>query len=114
MGHRIERLAEEYLLTEVSRICVARNFRCKSGEIDLVLEETLAGGRTELVFVEVRCRREGSWVGGIESVTFPKRQRLKRAIAQFLCQYRGGAASVRVDILGWDGRSWETARNVWL
>ena len=41
---------------------LARNFLCRRGELDLVFEQTLATGARELVLVEVRARRDGSWM----------------------------------------------------
>ncbi|MCM2279367.1 MAG: YraN family protein [Oligoflexia bacterium] len=101
-------MAEAYLLAAGNRTLLARNFRCKAGEIDLVFEER----GVELVFVEVRCRLKGGWVDGVSSVTFGKQRRLKRAIAQFLARYRGQARSARVDLLAWDGKAWEHLRDL--
>jgi putative endonuclease len=118
-GWEVERRAEGWLLARSgpgTRVA-ARNFRCKSGEIDLVLEVPLsgAGGGTELVFVEVRARTAASsWVDGIGSVSFPKQRRLAKAIRIYLAGYRGPARRVRLDLLAWDGREWTHLRNVWL
>ena len=53
---------------------LARNFRCRSGEVDVVARE---GDVT--VFVEVKERRGRSHGEGHESVTFGKRRRIVRA-----------------------------------
>ena len=58
---------------------VARNYRCRGGELDLVCRE----GRT-LVFVEVRERRSLRFGGAAASVDFRKRQRLTRAAQRYL------------------------------
>lgn len=55
-----------------------RNRRAGGGEIDLVARD----GPT-LVFVEVRARREGSWVAATSSLGADKRRRL-RACARLL------------------------------
>ena len=85
---------------------IARNYRWKGGELDLILEETRGAGNVELVFIEVRSRLRGSWTTGIESIRFPKQFRLERTIRRFLAGYRGSARTVRFDVLAWDGKNW--------
>jgi putative endonuclease len=72
-GAAAETLAAEYLMRQGLAI-VARNFRTRAGEIDLVARD----GRT-LVFVEVRMRRSASHGGAVESITAQKRRRLVAA-----------------------------------
>lgn len=99
----------------ISRTLIARNYRRKVGEIDLIFEEERLAApsseKYEIVFVEVRYRGPHSWQSGIESVGFRKRRRLSLAIRSFLAHYRGPASSVRVDILAWDGTNWEYVPN---
>ena len=72
-GAAAETLAAEYLMRQGLAI-VARNFRTRAGEIDVVARD----GRT-LVFVEVRMRRSASHGGAVESITAQKRRRLVAA-----------------------------------
>ena len=72
-GARAEGLAAEYLMRQGLAI-VARNFRTRFGEIDLIARD----GRT-LVFVEVRMRRSPEYGGAAESITPRKRARLVAA-----------------------------------
>jgi len=58
---------------------LARNWRCRAGEIDLVA----ADGDT-LVFAEVRLRRDAAFGGAAESVTAGKRARLVAAARHYL------------------------------
>src|SRR4026207_736743 len=58
---------------------VLRNFRCKGGEIDLVMLD----GAT-LVFVEVRYRSSEEFGGAAASVTWRKQRRLANAAQDFL------------------------------
>ena len=62
---------------------VTRNFRCRVGELDLILRD---GG--QLVFVEVRSRRSSQFGTPAESVTRTKQQRLLRAAAFYLQRQR--------------------------
>lgn len=58
---------------------VARNFRVRGGEIDLIFRD---GGT--LVFVEVRSRRRGEFGGAAGSITAEKRRRLVLAARHYL------------------------------
>jgi putative endonuclease len=106
LGARAERLAAEWFLARFPSRLIARNFRCRGGELDLIFEAP-----PDLVFVEVRARLPGAWQDGIASVGWGKRQRLRRAIERFLLDYRGPSRGIRVDILAWNGRDWTHLRN---
>jgi putative endonuclease len=58
-----------------------RNYRCRFGEIDLILRD----GRT-LVFVEVRYRGSKSFGGAAESITAAKREKLLRAARHYMAE----------------------------
>ncbi len=62
-GERAEAIAADYLARQ-GLVIVARNFRTRHGEIDLVARD----GDT-LVFVEVRLRSRGDYGGAAASVT---------------------------------------------
>jgi putative endonuclease len=72
---------------------VARNWRCRAGELDLVLER----GDT-LVFCEVKTRRGGAFGGGYEAVTWSKRRKLRQLAELFLMGHRGRPARIRFDV----------------
>lgn len=59
-----------------------RNYRCASGEIDLVMLD----GRT-LVLIEVRYRRDQEFGGAAASVDARKQQRLVRAAQHLLLMH---------------------------
>ena len=61
---------------------VARNFRCRGGELDLILRDG-----EQLVFVEVRSRRSSQFGTPAESVTRSKQQKVLRAAALYLQRY---------------------------
>jgi putative endonuclease len=77
-GKLAETLAAAYLQARGLRL-LERNYRCRLGEIDLVL----ADGRS-LVFVEVRLRRNPGYGGAAASITAAKRQRNVRAARHYL------------------------------
>lgn len=73
---------------------LARNFRCRLGEIDIVAQE---GAVT--VFVEVKERTSASHGRGLEAITRGKRLRLTRA-AQLYASARGLSESpLRFDVV---------------
>jgi len=95
-GEAGETLACEHLAKLGYKI-VARNFRCRSGEVDVVarLGETT-------VFVEVKDRASASHGEGYEAVTFGKRRRIIRA-AQLFAASRGlFDAPLRFDVISID------------
>ena len=80
-GDSAERIAETFLLGRGLTL-VARNYRCRFGEIDLVMRE-----RETLVFVEVRLRRslKGNDFGGpAASITPIKQARIISAAQHYL------------------------------
>jgi putative endonuclease len=77
-GARAEALAADYLCAHGLAI-VARNFRTRFGEIDLIARD-----RDVLVFVEVRMRRSRRFGGAIASITAAKRRRLVSAANGYL------------------------------
>lgn len=87
-------MAEAFLRERAYRI-VARNFRCRSGEIDLVALD----GDT-LVFVEVRSRRGERAGTPLESVTLRKQQQVARVARVFLAQRGWTERAARFDVVG--------------
>jgi putative endonuclease len=78
LGRRGEQLAEAKLSASGYAV-VARNYRCRSGEIDLIARQ----GET-LVFVEVRTRRGEAFGLPEASLTPRKRQHLIAAAQSYL------------------------------
>ncbi len=77
-GREAETLAAQYLERHGQRV-VARNFRVRGGEIDLICRD----GAT-LVFVEVRLRSRGDFGGAAASITAAKRRRIVLAASHYL------------------------------
>ncbi len=107
-GRRVESRAQLwYLEHRPGARLLARNWRCRGGEIDLVFEESRPGAVSVLVFVEVRFRDSASaWETPLESVGSSKVRRLRRAMGLYLTRYSGPAGDLRLDILEWDGHEW--------
>lgn len=77
-GAQAEALAETYLVRKGLAV-LARNFRVRGGEVDLICRD----GAT-LVFVEVRLRSSARYGGAAASITAAKRQRIVLAAQHFL------------------------------
>lgn len=92
-GRWAEEQAACYLESHGLRL-VSRNFRCRLGEIDLVM----ADGAT-LVFVEVRFRRSQRFGGGLASVTRTKQRKLLAAARAYLARHRLIDAACRFDVI---------------
>ena len=81
-GALAEEAAAEFLTRRGLRL-LERNYRCRFGEIDLIMSD----GRT-VVFIEVRYRRNKSFGGAVESITAAKREKLLRAARHYLAARR--------------------------
>jgi putative endonuclease len=103
-GARAEELCAEMLRRSGLRV-LARNWRCRHGEIDLVAED-----RGTLVFAEVRYRRNERFGGAAGSVTAAKQARLIAAARLYLM--RRPESDCRFDVLLLD--SLETERIRWI
>lgn len=97
-GARAERAAQRFLEAQGLHL-VTCNFRCRMGELDLVMLD----GR-QLVVVEVRYRARLGLVDPAVTVTATKRQRLLRAASLFL-QFRPDFSNhaLRFDVLALSG-----------
>lgn len=76
-------------------VCLERNFRCKGGEIDLIMRDS-----NTLVFVEVRLRNRDDFGSAAESVTVAKQRRIIHAAQFFLAMHPNhGNLDCRFDVL---------------
>jgi putative endonuclease len=78
LGQSAEARAESFLNSH-GLVSVARNWRCRFGEIDLIMQD----GATR-VFVEVRLRSRDDFGGAAASVTAAKQKKLLAAARQYL------------------------------
>jgi putative endonuclease len=97
LGQDKERLAGDFLVGQGLRP-LARNHRCRFGEIDLVMRD----GDT-LVFVEVRYRASSRFGTPAETVDARKRRRLAAAAADYL-QSHPSVLPCRFDVVAIGGQ----------
>lgn len=77
-GVQAERWAARYLQQQGLTL-VAQNYRCRVGEIDLIMQD----GKV-LVFVEVRLRSNPAFGGAAASIDAHKQQRIIRTAQHYL------------------------------
>lgn len=99
VGKRGEERAVKLLRRRGYKI-LARNYRCRQGEIDIV-----AFHRGEIVFVEVKSRATDEKGSGLEAVTERKQKRIARVAAQFLAERRLQERPCRFDVVAITGVS---------
>lgn len=99
-GLEAQRLAEGYLCRQGLQLR-ERNYRCRGGEIDLVMQ----AGAT-LVFVEVRYRKHSRFGGALASVDTRKQQRLWHAAQHYLQRTRATEMPCRFDVVAISPGKW--------
>lgn len=106
VGSTYEKLAGEYL-TSLGYEILEYNFRCRSGEIDIVARE----GKY-LVFAEVKYRDSGKSGSPLEAVTV-KKQRIISRVASYYCLTHGFGEETpcRFDVVGILGEEITLLRN---
>lgn len=97
-GGWAEDLAQRFL-QQKGLIALQQNYRCRRGEIDLIMRDQGA-----IVFVEVRYRRRSGFGSGAESVTKHKQKKLVATAQYFLGSYGGGSSvPCRFDVVSITG-----------
>lgn len=92
-GRLAEMQALQYLLQQGLR-WQASNYRCKVGELDLLLWE----GKT-LVVVEVRYRKNNHYGGAAASITYQKQLRIIKATQHYVIMHKLNQVAVRFDVV---------------
>jgi putative endonuclease len=78
-------------------VILARNYRCRSGEVDVVARDG-----ADTVFVEVKERHGASHGEGHEAVTFAKRRRIVRAARLYAASRGLSESPIRFDVISID------------
>jgi putative endonuclease len=93
LGRRAEALAHDHLVG-ADLVVVARNWRCRHGEIDLV-----ATAPGLVVFCEVKARRSSAYGSPAAAVTARKQARLRALAAAWLAATAHPPSRVRFDVV---------------
>jgi len=97
-GQHCENLALRYLRTQGLRL-IERNFRCRFGELDLIMQSDSC-----IIVVEVRYRRSSHYGGAAVTVTRNKQLKIIKSTQQLL-QHRPALnnLAVRFDVVAISG-----------
>ena len=94
LGRWGEQCCEKYLKRKGLKT-LARNFRCKTGEIDLIVVDTDGA----LIFVEVKTRASEDFSPSESAITTVKKTRMLRAARYFLSTHRIEDRPYRFDVV---------------
>ncbi|MBQ8306641.1 MAG: YraN family protein [Blautia sp.] len=108
-GSLYEQTAADFLKSKGLRI-LQKNFRCRSGEIDLVARD----GRY-LVFVEVKYRRTKHQGEAVCAVDLRKQQKILDTAGYYLLvRHLSADTPCRFDVVGIDGQKIHWIRNAFM
>lgn len=95
-GESAEEQAHKFLLNKgLNPVC--RNYRCKQGELDLIMTD-----QQTLVIIEVRFRKTDQYGSAVESVTRTKQSRIIAATHIYLSSQKTDRP-VRFDVVAISG-----------
>ncbi len=84
-GHYYEDMAVEYL-REMGYCILARNYRCRGAEIDIIAKDKMY-----LAFIEVKYRKNADWQHPLEAVDANKQKHICKAALDYMHTHRYGA-----------------------
>ncbi|MEO7588528.1 MAG: YraN family protein [Arachnia sp.] len=96
LGVRGEDIAAQHLEALGWRI-IERNWRCPSGELDIIAWDQCAGA---IVFVEVKSRSSAAFGDPLEAVTWRKQAKLRELAILWLRMTRPRVRNIRLDAIG--------------
>ncbi len=88
---------------------MAKNFRCKGGELDLIAKKG-----DLLVFIEVKARKTSNFGYSAEFVNGVKRKRILNCAKYFIQKNRLDNLDIRFDVIGFDGENLEWIENIFM
>ena len=94
LGRWGEKRSEKFLKRKGLKL-LARNFLCKTGEIDLIM----VNDNGAIVFVEVKTRADESYTDIENAITGDKKNKLFRTCRYFLASYDIGNRPYRFDVV---------------
>lgn len=97
-GREAELRARAFLEAQGLRF-VAANYRCRLGELDLVMQQ-----EQTLIVVEVKARSRSGFGGALASITLAKQEKIIAATLHFLQHHPQFAeAAIRFDVVTLEG-----------
>ncbi|MGL5948180.1 MAG: YraN family protein [Aeromonas sp.] len=106
-GKAFEQKAQAWLSRQgLTLVCA--NFRCRGGEIDLIMRDGHC-----LLFIEVKYRQSRAYGGAISAVTAAKQRKIRHAAQVYLQQqgYNEAHQACRFDVIAFDGDTPQWLKN---
>ena len=103
IGSNYEKMAADFLVSQGLKI-VARNFRCRIGEIDIIAIDSCNDNMFDYeytyVFVEVKFRKTARQGEPYEAVDIRKQKKIAM-VARYYCMIKGGLKgyNIRFDVI---------------
>ncbi|MDX1353643.1 MAG: YraN family protein [Thiomicrorhabdus sp.] len=99
IGHQKEQQAKHWLVKQGITI-IDENFHCKGGEIDLIGVQDLNEHETQLIFFEVKYRKQTDYGHPSETVTSKKQQHIILCAQNYLLKHPNyQELAMRFDVL---------------
>ena len=96
LGDRGEKKALRFLKQQGLQL-ITKNYSCYHGEIDIIMRD-----KSEIVFVEVRYRKNSKFCQPEHTIDTTKQTRLHKAAEHFI-QHHNLDAEMRFDVVGIEG-----------
>jgi len=110
IGAKYEEIAMDYLIKK-GYIELGKNYYSRYGELDLICKDKEKG---EIVFVEVKYRRNSQYGNGLESITRSKQRKLVKTALVYLEEKKIKDIPYRFDIISILGEEIEHIKNaIW-
>ena len=97
LGATGEEIAVDYLISQ-GYVVFDRNWRSKSGEIDIIASEKF-NSQDELIFIEVKTRSSRDYGDPIEAITATKYLRMYRLALEWLIENSASREAWRLDVI---------------
>lgn len=95
LGTQIEDFVCNYLQQQKLKL-IARNYTCRLGEIDLIMQD-----KSTLVFIEVRYRQHLNFGSSLESVNLIKQNKIIKTAEYYLLSHQlSEKIACRFDVVG--------------
>lgn len=97
LGATGEEIAVDYLISQ-GYVVFDRNWRSKSGEIDIIASEKF-NSQDELIFIEVKTRSSRDYGDPIEAISATKYLRMYRLALEWLSENSASREAWRLDVI---------------
>ena len=97
LGATGEEIAVDYLISQ-GYVVFDRNWRSKSGEIDIIASEKF-NSQDELIFIEVKTRSSRDYGDPIEAISATKYLRMYRLALEWLIENSASREAWRLDVI---------------